>query len=78
MSLVIFTDLDGTLLDRDSYSWQPARNALERCRQCRVPVVAATSKTLAETEVVSREIGLDPRFIFENGGGISLGDGSCL
>jgi mannosyl-3-phosphoglycerate phosphatase len=78
MSLVIFTDLDGTLLDRDSYSWQPARSALDYCRQCRVPVVAATSKTLAETREISRKIGLDPRFIFENGGGIFLGDGAWL
>ena len=78
MSLVIFTDLDGTLLDRDSYSWQPARAALARCRQCRVPVVATTSKTLAETRKLSREIGLDSRFIFENGGGIFLEDGIWL
>ncbi|NIA19550.1 MAG: HAD hydrolase family protein [Xanthomonadaceae bacterium] len=78
MTLIIFTDLDGTLLDRESYSWEPARTALERCRQSRVPVVAVTSKTLAETRVLSEEIGLDPRFIFENGGGICLEDGGYL
>lgn len=78
MSLIIFTDLDGTLLDRNSYSWKPAQPALERCSQCRVPVVAATSKTLAETRLLSQHIGLDPHFIFENGGGISLGDGRYL
>lgn len=78
MTLIIFTDLDGTLLDRDTYSWEAARTALERCRQCRVPVVAVTSKTLAETRVLSERIGLDPHFIFENGGGICLEDGKYL
>lgn len=78
MTLIIFTDLDGTLLDRDSYSWDPARAALERCRQYQVPVVAVTSKTLAETRILTGKIGLDPRFIFENGGGISRLDGSYL
>jgi len=72
MTLIIFTDLDGTLLDRDTYSWEPARTALKCCRQSRVPVVAVTSKTLAETRVLSEKIGLDPHFIFENGGGIYL------
>ncbi|MEA2110271.1 MAG: HAD-IIB family hydrolase [Pseudomonadota bacterium] len=78
MTLIIFTDLDGTLLDRDTYSWEAARTALERCRQCRVPVVAVTSKTLAETRVLSEKIGLASRFIFENGGGICLEDGKYL
>lgn len=27
---LIFTDLDGTLLDRDTYSWEAAREAIER------------------------------------------------
>ena len=26
--LLVFTDLDGTLLDHDSYSWEPARCSL--------------------------------------------------
>jgi len=78
MSLIIFTDLDGTLLDRDTYSWQPARMALERCHRNRVPVVVVTSKTLAETRALSVEIGLDPRYIFENGGGICRKDGKYL
>jgi len=37
--IVIFTDLDGTLLDHDSYSWEEAVPALERCKGLRVPVI---------------------------------------
>jgi mannosyl-3-phosphoglycerate phosphatase len=78
MTLIIFTDLDGTLLDRDTYSWEPARTALKRCRQNWVPIVAVTSKTLAETRILSEKIGLDTHFIFENGGGICLEDEKYL
>jgi mannosyl-3-phosphoglycerate phosphatase len=72
MSLAIFTDLDGTLLDKESYSWAAARPALELCRQRGVPVIAVTSKTMAETRTLVADIGLERRFIFENGGGIHL------
>ncbi len=75
MSLAVFTDLDGTLLDKETYSWEAARPALELCRQRGVPVFAVTSKTMAETRAVVADIGLEPRFIFENGGGIHLGEG---
>ncbi len=78
MTLIIFTDLDGTLLDRNSYSWELAKTALERCHRSRVPVVAVTSKTLAETRLLSKKIGLDAHFIFENGGGICLEDEKYL
>ncbi|MBN2231996.1 MAG: HAD hydrolase family protein [Deltaproteobacteria bacterium] len=71
--LIIFTDLDGTLLDKETYSWESARPALDRCRELGVPVVAVTSKTLEETRDMAAGIGLDERFVFENGGGIWLG-----
>ena len=28
---IVFTDLDGTLLDEDSYDWRDALPALDRC-----------------------------------------------
>ncbi len=67
-SWVVFTDLDGTLLDHSSYSFEPARPALEELAARRVPVVLCTSKTRAEVEEV--RIRLDNRdpFIVENGG----------
>ena len=34
---VLFTDLDGTLLDRDTYSWEAARPALDRLIQKGIP-----------------------------------------
>ncbi len=68
--LLIFTDLDGTLLDHDTYRWDQAVPALERCRSLGVPVVMVSSKTRAEMEPLRKLMGLDRPFISENGGGI--------
>jgi mannosyl-3-phosphoglycerate phosphatase len=70
LPFVILTDLDGTLLDHDTYDWGPARPALERCRQRNVPVIAVTSKTRAEMDVLRRNLSMSAPFITENGGGI--------
>jgi mannosyl-3-phosphoglycerate phosphatase len=64
---IVFTDLDGTLLDADSYDWSPARPALARLHQAGIPLVPASSKTLAELHSLRLEIGLDGPLIGENG-----------
>ena len=57
--LLIFTDLDGTLLDIHTYDWQPAASWLERLRDEQVPVILCSSKTAAETGDIQRELGLE-------------------
>lgn len=74
--LVIFTDLDGTLLDPDTYAWQDAGEALERCKRQRVPLVLVSSKTRAEMEVLGKDLDLPWPFVSENGGGIFF-PGAC-
>lgn len=69
---LIFSDLDGTLLDAESYGWKEARGALERCRRLAVPVILASSKTRAEMEILRAQMSLPDPFIAENGGGIFL------
>lgn len=68
--VVIFTDLDGTLLDHDSYAWKEAKPALNLCKQLHVPLILVSSKTRAEMDVLRHELGLTSPFISENGGGI--------
>ena len=75
MSLVVFSDVDGTLLDRDTYSWEAARPAVERLRQRRIPLVLCTSKTRVEVEHLRRELGIADPFIVENGSAIVFDDG---
>jgi len=70
--LVIFTDLDGTLLDRDNYSFGPARPALLELRRLQVPLVFCTSKTRAEVAPLRRRLKNAHPFIVENGGGIVI------
>jgi mannosyl-3-phosphoglycerate phosphatase len=53
---VVMTDLDGTLLDHDSYDWRPAEPALQALQARQIPVIAVTSKTAAELVVLQRDI----------------------
>lgn len=73
--LVLFTDLDGTLLDHDTYSFGPAREALAALESESVPVVFTTSKTRAEIEKWRRLTGNTDPFISENGGAIFVPEG---
>ena len=73
--LVIFTDLDGTLLDRLTYSYASVAPALELLRQKKIPVVFCSAKTRAEQEVYRRELGIGDPFIVENGGAIFIPHG---
>ncbi|NNF17998.1 MAG: HAD-IIB family hydrolase [Gammaproteobacteria bacterium] len=73
--MVIFSDLDGTLLDHDTYDWQPAASALEVLQQRDIPVVLVSSKTLAEIVVYRRDMALPHPVVVENGAGIHVPDG---
>jgi mannosyl-3-phosphoglycerate phosphatase len=68
--LLIFTDLDGTLLNHDSYSWTEAQPALDLCRARSIPVILVSSKTRAEMNPLRLKLGLVYPFVAENGGGI--------
>lgn len=70
--LVVFTDLDGTLLDHDDYSWEAARPAISRLRENDIPLLAISSKTLAELQVFNTRHHLFAGLIGENGGVIEI------
>jgi len=67
---IIFTDLDGTLLDRDTYSFAAAVPALQLVEQKQIPLVFCSSKTRAEILCWRERLGNHDPFISENGGGI--------
>ena len=68
---IVFTDLDGTLLDHDTYSFDAARPALDTLRSLSIPLVPASSKTAAEIAALRSRIGFaDCPAIVENGAGI--------
>ncbi|CAG1064537.1 mannosyl-3-phosphoglycerate phosphatase [uncultured bacterium] len=75
MKPVIFTDLDGTLLD-DGYSFEAALPVIRRIKDESIPLVPVTSKTRAEVERVRELLGVGGPFITENGGGVFIPDGA--
>ncbi|GAB3368758.1 HAD-IIB family hydrolase [Spongiibacter taiwanensis] len=70
---MVFTDLDGTLLDHDNYSFAAAGEALALLNTRGVPWIMNTSKTCAELQSLGKALGNDYPFIVENGAAV-LGD----
>ncbi|MGB9835454.1 MAG: HAD-IIB family hydrolase [Candidatus Saccharicenans sp.] len=73
--LVVFTDLDATLLEQGTYSFLEAWPALKRLKKLKIPVIMTTSKTRAETEAMARKLRLNHPFIVENGGAVIIPKG---
>jgi mannosyl-3-phosphoglycerate phosphatase len=70
--LIIFTDLDGTLLDYPDYSFEAALPALDLIKEMNIPLIICSSKTRKEIEHYRKKL-LNPHpFISENGGGIYI------
>jgi mannosyl-3-phosphoglycerate phosphatase len=69
--IVIFTDLDGTLLDKN-YSFQKAKSALKLIKNKKVPLIFCTSKTRAESILYQKKLAIKCPFIIENGGAIFI------
>jgi mannosyl-3-phosphoglycerate phosphatase len=68
--VIIFTDLDDTLLDHDSYDWEKAKPSLTYCQKTGIPVILVSSKTRAEIAELHKAMALKTPFVSENGGGI--------
>jgi mannosyl-3-phosphoglycerate phosphatase family protein len=72
--VIIFTDLDGTLLD-ETYCFAAAQPALRRIKELAIPLVLCSSKTRREIEHYREKLGNCHPFISENGGGIFIPEG---
>jgi mannosyl-3-phosphoglycerate phosphatase family protein len=70
--LIIFTDLDGTLLDASTYSFEKAKPALGIIDRNCIPLVLCSSKTRTEIEHYREKLNNCHPFISENGGGIFI------
>ncbi|MDA8962211.1 HAD-IIB family hydrolase [Congregibacter sp.] len=69
---LLITDLDGSLLDHDDYSYDPAKPVLQLLEEMRIPVILASSKTRAEMLELRAELGNEHPFIVENGAAICI------
>ncbi|MEL0613582.1 HAD-IIB family hydrolase [Marinomonas arenicola] len=70
--LLVFSDLDGTLLDHHTYSFQPALQAFQALKTFTIPCILNTSKTYAELTQLRNELNHQDPFIVENGAAVYI------
>ena len=68
--LLIFTDLDATLLDHETYSFEEALPALQLIKDKEIPLILSSSKTYEEMIHIRKKLNNNDPFIYENGSGI--------
>jgi len=71
---VIFTDLDGTLLD-EKYDYQDIKPIIDKLLVLNASIVFCSSKTKAEIEFYRKEMRINDPFISENGSAIFIPKG---
>lgn len=69
---IIFTDLDGTLLDHHNYQCDVVKPLLAQLSQAGTQVIFNTSKTFAEVTHVQQFLAHNQPFIVENGAAVYL------
>jgi len=70
--IAIFTDLDGTLIRHEDYSFAPVTSLLRKLQLKDIPVILTSSKTSAEVEHYRAEMKLADPFVVENGDAIVI------
>lgn len=73
--LLVSTDLDATLLDHDTYDFEPALSAIAYLQNHRCPIIFNSSKTLAEQHQLRQSIQIDDPYIVENGSAVIVPPG---
>jgi mannosyl-3-phosphoglycerate phosphatase family protein len=71
-TLLVFSDLDGSLLDHFSYSFEAALPALRALDRLEIPLVLASSKTCDEMLELRTALGNEHPFISENGAAVYI------
>ncbi|MCH9813247.1 MAG: HAD-IIB family hydrolase [Epsilonproteobacteria bacterium] len=71
---MIFTDLDGSLLNHEDYSFDEAKEMLGFIQAQKIPLIYTTSKTRKECEILQQEMKITGPFIVENGAAIYYPD----
>ncbi len=70
--LILFTDLDGTLIDNDFTIHTKTRDLVVHLYKKNIPVVPVTSKTFDETTTLLQELNIRVPFAVENGSAVYL------
>jgi mannosyl-3-phosphoglycerate phosphatase family protein len=70
MRILLFTDIDGTLVAHDTYDPGPSVEAVARLQRAGIPVVLCSAKTRAEQEALRARLNLDDPYVVENGAAV--------
>lgn len=69
---LVFTDLDGTLLDHYSYKTEDAEETIVALKFHDIAIIPNSSKTFAEIMVIREQLNLASPFITENGAAVYI------
>ena len=78
MKYLVYSDLDGTLLNHDDYCFKEASEALSYLQLHSIPLIIVTSKTFSEVKPLQEKLNIKCPFIVENGAGIFIPSDSIL
>jgi len=70
--ILVFTDLDGTLLDHYTYQTTDAEPTIAALHQHHIPIIPNSSKTFSEIMLIREQLNLDSPFIIENGAAVYI------
>lgn len=71
MKALFFSDVDGTFIDYDNYSYNESIKGMELLRERDIPLIFISSKTFDEMSLITNELDLNYPFSFENGTGFA-------
>ncbi len=72
---IIFTDIDGTLIDIYSGKFEGTDLLVKKLANMGIPVILCSAKTRSEQEYIRNKLRLSDPFIVENGGAVVIPDG---
>jgi mannosyl-3-phosphoglycerate phosphatase len=76
MNKVVFTDIDGTLIDINTAEYgKKTRGLISSLKEKNIPLILASAKTWLEQNKIREDLGLSDPFIVENGGAIVIPKG---
>ena len=76
MNKVVFTDIDGTLIDINTAHYgKKTKGLISSLKEKNIPLILASAKTWLEQNKIREDLGLFDPFIVENGGAIVIPKG---
>jgi len=70
--VLVFTDLDGTLLDHYSYETEDAQETIVTLKFHDIPIIPNSSKTFDEIMEIRQQLALASPFVIENGAAVYI------